>query len=132
MFRGSLLRSIILFTFFYRGAIAPGTPQLAHLGNIQFREKLLYGLYGLLFSEAQLKNGPYGPLFSGIELIYVPYDPDLSCVPENNELYDPYLSVFQKIINRAVHIISFLQVVYSPDEQGGGSRGRSPIVKRKL
>ena len=28
------------------------------------------------------------------------------------------------------HIYTFLQVLYSPEEQGGGTRGRSPLGKK--
>ena len=44
--------------------------------------------------------------------------------PGNSGSYDPYISPILEIVDRTIHIISFLQVVYSPDEQGGGSGGR--------
>ena len=60
-----------------------------------------------------------------------------SSYPGNIGSYDPYsvlswkywivrsiLSPILEIVDRTIHVLSFLQVVYSPDEQGGGSGRR--------
>ena len=44
--------------------------------------------------------------------------------PGNSGSYDPCISPILEIVDRTIHIISLLQVVYFPDEQGQDPGGR--------
>ena len=69
---------------------------------------------GELYLDRTIHNFSYVELYMNRTIHTCSYD-------ELNGSYDPYLS----LMDRTVHIISCLQVVYSPpDEQGGGSGGR--------